>query len=232
MENLPVYISIIFALTTFVTLLFFYKASGNSKWVLTGSLAWLAIQAIVASTGFYTITNSIPPRLILALLPPLILIALLFSTYTGRNFIDRLDASTLTALHIIRVPVEFVLLWLFINKTVPGIITFEGRNFDILSGLTSPFVWYFGFVKNRLGKKILLAWNIACLLLLLNVVITAILSAPFNFQQFAFDQPAIAILYFPFIWLPCFVVPVVLFAHLVAIKRFITAFQPIKMEMA
>jgi len=98
-------------------------------------------------------------------------------------------------------------------------MTFEGRNFDILAGLSTPFIAYFGFTKKTIGRKFLLAWNIICLLLLLNIVVNAILSAPFVFQQFAFDQPNIAILYFPFVWLPGFIVPVVLFSHLVLIRR-------------
>jgi hypothetical protein len=73
-----------------------------------------------------------------------------------------------------------------------------------------------------LNEKIIAAWNIVCLVLLINIVITAILSAPFAFQKLAFEQPNVAILYFPFVWLPCCIVPIVLFSHLVAIRRFIT----------
>lgn len=98
-------------------------------------------------------------------------------------------------------------------------MTFEGSNFDILSGLSAPLIYYFGFVKKNFSKKIMLIWNAVCLGLLMNIVITAILSSPFPFQQFAFDQPNIAILYFPFIWLPCCIVPVVLLSHLAAIKQ-------------
>ena len=52
-------------------------------------------------------------------------------------------------------------------------------------------------------------------------VANAVLSAPFAFQKFGFDQPNIAILYFPFIWLPCCIVPIVLFSHLVTIRQII-----------
>jgi hypothetical protein len=56
-------------------------------------------------------------------------------------------------------------------------------------------------------------------LLLINIVATAILSMPFPFQQLAFDRPNIAIMYFPYVWLPCCVVPIVLFAHLVSLRK-------------
>jgi len=54
---------------------------------------------------------------------------------------------------------------------------------------------------------------------LLNIVTTALLAAPTPFQRFAFDQPNVAVLYFPFVWLPACVVPIALLAHLVAIWR-------------
>jgi len=134
-------------------------------------------------------------------------------------FIDNMDVKMLTLLHAIRIPVELILFGLFINKTIPEAMTFEGRNFDILSGLTAPFIYYFGFVKKTLDKKIILAWNFICLALLINIVATAILSAPFTFQKLAFDQPNIAILYFPFVWLPCCIVPIVFLSHLASIRQ-------------
>jgi hypothetical protein len=54
---------------------------------------------------------------------------------------------------------------------------------------------------------------------LFNIVLTAILSAPLPIQQLAFEQPNIAVLYFPFTFLPGFIVPIVLFSHLVVISK-------------
>jgi hypothetical protein len=98
-------------------------------------------------------------------------------------------------------------------------MTFEGRNFDILSGITAPFIAFYAFRKPQPDKKLLLVWNIICLGLLLNIVINAVLSAPFPFQQFAFDHPNTAVLYFPFTFLTSCVVPVVLFSHLASIRQ-------------
>ncbi|HVF81580.1 MAG TPA: hypothetical protein VM884_06585, partial [Flavisolibacter sp.] len=153
------------------------------------------------------------------LLPPLIAIAVCFLTKPGRAFLNSLDAKWLTLLHVVRVPVEMVLLWLALQKYLPLLMTFEGRNFDILSGLTAPLIFYFGYVRKKLSSRALLAWNFACLALLINIVVNAIFAAPFPFQQFAFDQPNIAVLYFPFVWLPAFIVPVVLLAHLANIRQ-------------
>jgi hypothetical protein len=221
MENLPTFISIVFGLTTLLTVGLFYKATTNSKMTLVILFAWLAIQTAIGLSGFYIVTDTIPPRFLLLILPPALLIIGLFTTLKGRQYIDSLNIKTLTILHIIRIPVEVVLFWLFVNKTVPELMTFEGRNFDILSGLTAPIIFYFGFIKKQLDRKIILIWNFICLGLLINIVANAVLSAPFPFQKFAFDQPNIAVLYFPFNWLPSCVVPLVLFSHLATIRQLI-----------
>ncbi len=219
MENLPAFISILFGLTTMLTAGLFYKAAANSKPVLLIFIIWLALQAFIALSGFYIITDTIPPRFLLLVLPPFLVITGLFASSKGRKFMDDLDLKTLTILHTIRIPVEIVLFFLFTYKTVPELMTFEGRNFDILSGITAPVIFYFAFIRQQLNRQILLIWNFICLGLLVNIVTNAILSAPFPFQQFAFDQPNIAVLYFPFIWLPCCVVPLVLLSHLAAIRQ-------------
>ena len=230
LENLPAYISIIFGLTTLATLYFFYRAIKNSRsattsrqanYILFGLIGWLLIQAVLTLNKIYTAdTDFLPPKIILfGILPTILTIILLFVLPKGREFIDNLSLKTITYLHLVRIPVELVLFWLFLHKAVPELMTFEGRNFDILSGITAPFIAYFGLTKNNLNRQILLAWNFICLGLLANIVINALLSAPSPFQQFAREQPNIAILYFPFSWLPTFIVPAVLFAHLTAIRQ-------------
>jgi hypothetical protein len=137
----------------------------------------------------------------------------------GQNFIDGLSLETLTWLSVVRIPVEICLYWLYLAEAVPELMTFEGRNFDILAGLTAPLIAYFGFRKKVIGPKTILVWNIVSLGLLLFIVANGVLSAPLPIQQFAFDQPNIALLNFPFSWLQTFIVPCVLFAHFVTIRR-------------
>ncbi len=219
MDKLPTYISLIFGLTTILTVYIFYKATKDSISTLIILLLWLVVQTLIALSGFYTVTDTFPPRFLLLVLPPLLFIIWLFATPKGRQYIDNLDIKLLTVLHIIRIPVELVLFWLFIHKTVPQLMTFEGRNFDIFSGLTAIAIFYFGFITKQLHRKIILLWNFICLGLLINIVANAVLSAPFPFQKFAFDQPNIAVLYFPFVWLPCCIVPLVLLSHLASIRQ-------------
>ena len=221
-SSLPMYVNIAFIITTLLTIFLFYKATNNSKATLVIIFLWILLQATLSLSGFYTITNTFPPRFALLALPAILFIIGLFVSEKGRVYIDSLDMRTLTLLHVIRIPVEICLYWLFLHKAIPQLMTFEGRNFDIIAGLTAPLIFYFGYVKNYIGKTMLLLWNFICLGLLLNIVVNAILSVPSAFQQFGFEQPNTAIIYFPFVWLPSCVVPLVLFAHLTSIRKLLS----------
>lgn len=217
--DLPTSLLTLFVATTLLTLFFFYRATQRSGKVLAILAGWLILQAAVALTGFYTVTQTLPPRFALLVAPPLLLIAVLFLTENGRGFIDSLDPKWLTLLHSVRIPVELTLFWLFLRGQIPGIMTFEGRNLDILSGITAPLAAYFGFDRQVIDKKVLLLWNFICLALLVNIVSIAVLSLDTPFQQFGLDQPNRAVTCFPFVWLPCGVVPLVLFSHLATIRH-------------
>ncbi len=219
MEQLPVFVHTLFILTTLLAVYLFYKASAHSKITLMVLTAWLVIQALVAFSGFYEKPGGLPPRFALLFLPPVFFIAMLFATKKGRRYLDGLNMPALTLVHIVRIPVELVLFALFLHHVIPQVMTFEGRNLDILSGITAPLIYYFIFIKPVFSKKVALLWNFAALALLINVVTHALLSIPSAFQQIAFDQPNIAVLYFPFVWLPSCVVPLVLLSHLATIRQ-------------
>jgi len=219
MEKLPLFVSLIFGFTTLLTVVIFYLATKRSAITLVVLLLWIIIQSAIALTGFYKETSTLPPRLLLAVVLPLICIIILFLTEKGRAYIDNFDAKTLTLLHTVRIPVELVLFWLFINHGIPQLMTFEGRNYDIISGFTAPLIFYFGYITKQIPSRIILIWNFICMFLLINIVANAVLSAPFPFQQFAFEQPNIAVLYFPFNLLPACIVPLVFFSHLIVIRQ-------------
>jgi hypothetical protein len=96
-------------------------------------------------------------------------------------------------------------------------MTFEGGNFDILSGLSALLVAWFAFRGSKINRPLLIVWNLFAFGLLLNIMTNAILSLESPLQQFAFDQPNRGVLYFPFIWLPAIIVPVVFVSHVISL---------------
>lgn len=228
-ENLPAYVSITFILTTFLTVGFFLYAIRSTvfetipaKIIVAVTAFWLIFQVVVAMSGFYQVTGIFPPRIVLFAVLPALLLIIAYFLFFRSTFIERLPLRALTLLHIIRVPVEIVLLWLFQNRMVPEVMTFEGRNFDILSGITAPIIVWLAFRGGKVNRPLLVVWNLLALGLLVNIVTTAILAFPSPMQQLAFDQPNVAITYFPFNWLPAVVVPIVLFSHLASLWKLVT----------
>jgi len=221
MNDLPIVISILFVAITLLTVWQFYNAANKSTTVIFCISAWLILQAALALTGFYQVTQTVPPRFVFLIGPGLLLAVLFLLTKRGRSFTDTLNIQKLTLLHAVRIPVEIVLYFVYTKKFIPLVMTFEGNNYDIISGLTAPIIYYLVFVNKKLNNTTLLVWNFVCLGLLINILVIAVLSAPTPFQQLAFEQPNIGVTFFPFVWLPSVIVPIVLISHLAAIRQLI-----------
>lgn len=228
LKDLPIYIPLGFFLIVLTSLILLYqvlirskleKIQRRAKFVLLGIVIWLSVQAYLGYIGFYSSnTMTLPPRMMLILLPPSLVMPCLFLTSRGRAFIDSLSLLPLTLIHLLRLPIELILYGLALYKFIPELMTFEGRNFDILVGLTAPLVAYFGFVKPRISFWGLVLWNVFSFALLINIMVNGILSAPSILQQFAFEQPNVAVYHFPFCWLPAFMVPLILFSHMASFR--------------
>lgn len=227
--DVPGYVSIVFILTVLLTVgIFLYAvvkagiSSQPAKFLLTFVLFWMVIQAALAAMGFFQNFDVMPPRTFAFGPLPFFLLTFVY-LFFFRRFLADLPLATLTILHVIRVPIELVLLWLYQSGQVPVEMTFEGRNFDILSGITAPIVYVLAFRNRRVNRPLLIIWNIAALALLANIVITAVLAFPSPFQMVGLNQPNVGVTYFPFIWLPSVVVPIVFFCHVVSLWKLIAA---------
>jgi hypothetical protein len=212
--------------TTFVTAGIFLSAVRTTaersilgKVVLFLIPFWLIFQFVLAASGFYQNTQSLPPRLFVFGLGPALLLIIISFLIARENFVSILPLTVLTAIHVIRIPVELTLSWLSQARVVPEIMTYHGTNFDIISGLTAPVAFYFALKNTAVSRYVLTGWNLLALGLVLNVVITAILCVPSPVQRLAFDQPNIAVLHSPYIWLPTVVVPIVFFCHFASLYQ-------------
>lgn len=209
-----------FALIFFVSVLkqSLGKDSKTPTIALVTILSWLIFQGVLSQSGFYTAhLDAMPPRIMAMILPPALMMVYLF--VFKKEFIEKINLEQLNYIHVIRVPIEIGIMWLCTAKSMPKEMTYDGRNLDILVGMTAPFVAFLYFNRKTLSRNMYLAWNVFGLLMLANVVGMGILSAPTPLQKMAFNQPNIAVLYYPFSWLVCFLVPLVLFIHIVSIKR-------------
>lgn len=225
MENVPAYVSIVFIVTTFATIAILLQAVKfvgldklPSKILLFVLPLWIVFQTILSIGGFYQETNSTPPRIVVfGVLPAVLLIVAYLAFF--REFVERLPLKILTATHIVRIPVEITLFWLFGAGMVPRIMTFEGANFDIASGVLAIIVLIIAFRGGKVSRPLIIAFNIIGLILLGVIVTIAALSVQSPMQQMSFDQPNRAVLFFPYVFLPTIIVPIVLASHLFALYK-------------
>jgi hypothetical protein len=217
-ENLPIWIEILFILTCIVTIGLFYYSNSKPKISTLFIIILSVVQSILAYNDFYQITDSFPPRFLLIILPSFLIIIYGLLPKQIAWIINNRNTKISTFIHLVRLPVEIILLHLFLNKMIPQLMTYEGVNYDIIIGITAPIIGFL-YLKNKISKNFLMYWNIIGLILVLFIMIIGTLSAEIPFQQFGFDQPNRGLQYFPFILLPALIVPLVIYAHITDIIK-------------
>ncbi len=181
---------------------------------------WIVLQSVAGLVGLYRSYDQLPPRIFaFGVGPTIVTIIVMIAMRRSREILMQCNLESLTLLHIVRIPVEFGLYQLAHNNAVPSAMTFEGGNYDILAGVTAPLAMILFARANSLRRIPLLVWNVLALVSLFNIVSIAIRATPIFSTHLAFERPNLAIFYFPWVLLPTFIVPTVLFAHVVAILK-------------
>ncbi len=220
MLDLPIRVPLLVTICCFAGVYALYRATNKNKTILWVCGIWMALQAAVSLTGFYLAEFSMPPRFLLIIGPPFLVILALFNHAGGKRFLDQMDLSTLMWLHTIRVPLEIGFFWLNQYGYFPTEMTYDGQNFGYLAGLTAPFLIWFTMPTDTPKRLwVLLIWNVLCIGLMLNSIRMGILSSPHFAEEHGYAIPNTALGYFPFIWQPSFLVPLFSLAHLVAIRQ-------------
>lgn len=202
-----------FLIISFLSLLLFYLGIGKDKTLLSGFLTWQIIVGIIASFKIFENKSN---------LFPLVILGTVLLTFFTLKRIDKLKLNTkiLLSVHILRIPVELVLFQLFLQNKIPNLMTFKGWNFDILIGISALVILLYQLTsKRKMNRQFLIVWNIIGIVFLMFIVSLAILSSPLPIQQFAFDQPNIGLLEFPYCFLPTCIVPIVLMSHILLLNE-------------
>jgi hypothetical protein len=187
--------------------------------IVSGGLAcWLGLTGTLAAGGFFADFGGVPPRIMLAIVPSLLAVLVFGAFGPG---VPNVPATWLVAPQVFRVVMELILWRLAAARALPEVMTFHGRNFDVLTGLSAPVVAW-AMARGRIGSRGLLLWNAMGLVLLTSVVLHGLLSTPTVFRMLVTDPPNAIIGGFPFIWLPTFVVPVAYLLHVLSLRRILT----------
>lgn len=187
--------------------------------VLLLSAIWLASTWFLAGTGVLAEFDRTPPPLALLVLAVLaIAFALAFSRIGGR-LASHLPLWVLVAAQSFRLPLEIAMHAMAVRGIMPSVMSYTGRNLDILSGISAILVA--ALVRSGYGgRRLVAAWNVMGLALLANIMIVAILATP-RFQYFGAGQLNVWVMHPPFVWLPAVMVLAALAGHLIVFRALV-----------
>ncbi|NUN15044.1 MAG: hypothetical protein HUU55_15550 [Myxococcales bacterium] len=188
-------------------------------WPRIGLAGWFLLTGFLAMRGIFSDFQSTPPKIALVVAPALVGTLLLGLGHWFRETYDHCNPRVIVGLQSFRIVMEIILYLLFLNNSLPKLLTFEGRNFDMIVGLSAPIVTRLWMKPGYEKWGWVFVWNMAGLALVINVATHGILAAPTSFQVFDTSPPNTVIADFPYIWLPTFVVPMAIFLHIVSIRH-------------
>ena len=186
--------------------------------ILVALFIWMVFVSAWSLSGVMGNFTKFPFNFMPVILIPLITAIIITFSKSFNEILKHIPSSHLIRLQSFRVFVELLLWILFIANIAPVQMTFEGRNFDIISGLSAPIIAWLAS-QNKISKKWLIVWNVICLGLLINIVTVAILSTPSPLRVFMNEPSNTIVTIFPFSWLPGFLVPLAYILHFLSLKQ-------------
>jgi len=186
-------------------------------WATLIACCWLGLTALISFQEWAHQFDSFPPPGVRVVIILVIITSLIAFLKPGKIIMQQTPIYLIIGFQAFRFPLELLIHQVYAENITIVEMTFQGRNFDIVTGLLALLLGIYAF-KNELSHRIILLWNLLGLALLINVVATGILSMPHPMQMIQTDFPNIWVTYFPFIWLPGVMVCSALFGHLLVFR--------------
>ena len=182
-------------------------------------LAYLAVPGLLAGVGVLDRYNPLPAPALLLMLGLTALTAFLTLGKRGAEIAAATPLAFLIVLQAFRIDVEWLLHRLFLERVVPVQMTYAGRNWDVITGITGLLLGGWLLSGRSAPRWLVIIWNVVGLGLLLNIVIIAVLSTPVPFRRFLAGPPNLLPSSFPYVWLPSFLVELALASHLLVFRK-------------
>lgn len=189
-------------------------------YLTTGTiLVWLLFVSVWSASGMMAKFENFPFNFApVVVIPVVSILMLVFFSKGLAQILEQIPAHQIILIQNFRVFVEILLWLLFIQHMLPEQMTFEGRNFDVVTGLTAPIIGWL-LSSGKISRIVAIVWNFVCLGLLINIVTIAILSTPSPWRIF-FEEPSNTVVtLFPISFLPGFLVPLALALHVFSLKQ-------------
>jgi hypothetical protein len=186
---------------------------------------WFLVVFALAKLGVLAKFEELPPKIPMVAFGAIAVGLVVSRIEVVKEALAAMPAWWAVALQTFRLPLELALYWLFTVGLMPSQMTFSGRNFDVLVGLTAP-VMAFLMATKRAPRWLEWAWQVFAVGLLVNVVSIAVTSAPGPQHLDWPGGPLTIVAQWPYALLPGFLVPVAVLGHVLAISKLSRRAQP------
>jgi hypothetical protein len=159
-----------------------------------------------------------PPMLGYALVSVLVPVWAAFSGL-GTRIAHGVPIAALVLVQAFRLPLELILHSWYAQGSIPVQMTYEGHNFDIVSGSLALVSGLYMLLTHSAPRALAWTFNLVGSALLLAVATIAITSTPTPLRLYTEGQPLLVGAYFPYAWIVPICVGGALFGHLVLFRR-------------
>ena len=218
---LPVFLAVLLAAGVFVA----WRRTGASRRrsilaaaaMTLGLVVWMSATYVAAAFRLLQFPPA-PPTMIVVFVLLLVLSVGLGVSPVGRRLAAGLPLAVLVGVQGFRLPLELMMHRAYEDGLMPVQMSYSGLNFDIVTGITALIVGAL-LATGRAGIRTARAWNVMGTLLLVNIILISLLSAPTPWRVWR-DGPANNwVTTEPYIWLPTVMVAFAILGHIVIYRR-------------
>ena len=181
-------------------------------------VAWLGLTALVAAGGVLRRFDATPPPFAALVIAVVVIGIGVPLAPLGTVLVRGLPLCLLIGFQIFRFPLELLLHRAYVEGLMPVQMSYSGRNYDIVSGITAGALGLWLALRPA-PRWVVAAWNLLGSALLVNIVTVAIVSTPV-FGWFGRDRLNTFVADFPFVWLPGVLVTAALMGHVLVWRWF------------
>ncbi len=191
------------------------------RWTMPARLIFVGlvvIEAAFGSSGILGRFDTMPPPFLLFMLLCLSVSAAVAFTGFGELLSRHLSFSALIGFQAFRILAELVIYLAHQQGLAPRALTFQGYNFDIITGLTAlPLAWHLR--SGRRSPGLIRAWNWMGIAFLAVILFIGITSMPVPFRVFMEEPSNVWVTTFPYVLLPGILVVAAFTGHLLALRK-------------
>ncbi|MEM1451302.1 MAG: hypothetical protein AAGI22_19445 [Planctomycetota bacterium] len=180
-----------------------------------GVAVWAGLTAVVPLSGVLYADLPVPPPMAFFAVSNVVAVVLAFSP-VGTRLVAGLPIIAFVAPQALRLPLELVLHHWYEAGSLPMQMTYEGWNFDIVTGFAALALGL-AWLRGPVDRRLVLVFNVVGLALLLAVATIAVVSAPVPFRRFP-DPPLLLPYHWPHAWIVPFGVSAALLGHLLTFR--------------